>query len=122
MMSLLTTQRVIANGLAQLRFAEVWPEIRDRADRDERTIRRLDTPKLFELREILRQIVLEQGRKVVIFSSWRRMVKLAHWATEQILAEEGLRVVAVVLAAAVVRVERDAEPDPTCVAARWRPE
>jgi hypothetical protein len=27
LMSLLTTQRIIANGLAQLRFEEIWPDL-----------------------------------------------------------------------------------------------
>ena len=37
------------------------------------------------------QVVVEQGRKVVIFSHWRRMLKLAHWAIGDILEENGLR-------------------------------
>ena len=51
----------------------------------------LATPKLLELRQLVRQIVLEQGRKVVIFSQWRRMLNLAHWAVRDLLAEQGLR-------------------------------
>ena len=31
--------------------------------------------------------MLEQGRKVVIFSQWRRMLTLAHWAVSDLLAE-----------------------------------
>ena len=43
LMSLLTTQRIISNGLAQLRFEEVWPAIRScaaRGERDRRASRR----------------------------------------------------------------------------------
>ncbi len=36
LMSLLTTQRIISNGLAQLDFEEVWPAIRPRQSRGER--------------------------------------------------------------------------------------
>src|SRR5713226_4534175 len=39
------------------------------------------SPKLMELRELIGQLVLAQGRKVVVFSQWRRMLRLAHWAT-----------------------------------------
>src|SRR3954451_7352212 len=90
LMSLLTTQRIISNGLAQLRFEEVWPAIRPCAP-DEGLIKGLASPKLLELRQLARQIVLEQGRKVVVFSQWRRMLTLAHWAVSDLLAENGLR-------------------------------
>ncbi len=40
---------------------------------------------------MIRQLVLEQGRKVVVFSQWRRMLSLAHWAVGDLLAENGLR-------------------------------
>ena len=90
LMSLLTTQRIISNGLAQLRFEEVWPAIRPCAP-EESVIQGLSAPKLLELRQLVRQLVLEQGRKVVIFSQWRRMLTLAHWAVSDLLAENGLR-------------------------------
>ena len=51
-------------------------------------IQGLSSPKLLELRQLVRQIVLEQGRKVVIFSQWRRMLSLAHWAISDLLAEQ----------------------------------
>jgi len=90
LMSLLTTQRIISNGLVQLRFEEVWPAIRACAP-EESVIQGLSAPKLLELRQLIRQIMLGQGRKVVIFSQWRRMLTLAHWAVSDLLAENGLR-------------------------------
>ncbi len=90
LMSLLTTQRIISNGLAQLRFEDEWPEIRRRSP-DEGVLKGLSSPKLLELRQLFRQVVLEQDRKVVIFSQWRRMLTLAHWAVGDLLNERGLR-------------------------------
>jgi superfamily II DNA or RNA helicase len=90
LMSLLTTQRIISNGLAQLRFEEVWPAIRPCAP-EESMIKGLSSPKLLELRQLVRQLVLEQDRKVVIFSQWRRMLALAHWAVGDLFAEHDLR-------------------------------
>ena len=90
LMSLLTTQRIISNGMAQLDFLEVWPAIRSRRP-DESVIKGLSSPKLLELRQLIRQLVLDQGRKVVVFSQWRRMLTLAHWAVSDVLAEGGLR-------------------------------
>ena len=89
LMQLLTTQRIIANGLAQLEFKQVWPTLQGRTPGD-RLLRRLASPKLGELRELVTQLVLEQGRRVVVFSQWRRMLKLAHWAVSDRLAEADL--------------------------------
>jgi hypothetical protein len=90
LMSLLTTQRIISNGLAQVRFEEVWPSIRKCAP-EESMIRGLCAPKLLEMRQLVRQLVVDQGRKVVVFSQWRRMLHLAHWAVSDLLSENKLR-------------------------------
>jgi superfamily II DNA or RNA helicase len=90
LMMYLTTQRIISNGMAQLNFETIWPTIRDRAP-DENVLKGLFAPKLSELRQLVRQIVLEQGRRVVVFSQWRRMLALAHWAVADLLAGERLR-------------------------------
>jgi superfamily II DNA or RNA helicase len=90
LMSLLTTQRIISNGMAQLQFEGLWPTIRGRRPEDA-LIQGLSAPKLIELRQLARQIVIEQGRKVVIFSQWRRMLSLAHWAVGDLLGDNGLR-------------------------------
>jgi superfamily II DNA or RNA helicase len=90
LMTLLMIQRIISNGLAQLQFEHVWPAIRD-CPPDESVLRGLSAPKLLELRQLVRQLVIDQGRKVVIFSQWRRMLSLSHWAVGDILAEQSLR-------------------------------
>ena len=90
LMSLLTTQRIISNGLAQLQFEDVWPAISPRPP-EESVIKGLSSPKLLELRQLIRQLVVEQGRKVVVFSQWRRMLTLAHWAVGDLLAEGGFK-------------------------------
>jgi len=90
LMSLLTTQRIISNGLAQLDFEGIWPTIHNRAP-EESVLKGLSAPKLIELRQLVRQLVLEQGRKVVVFSQWRRMLTLAQWSVSDLLRDEGLR-------------------------------
>ena len=91
LMSLLTTQRIIANGLAQLRFTEVWPGVSGVEEPDEALLVSLGTPKLVELRPIITSLVVEQGRKLVIFSQWRRMLRLAAWCVAPILRGVGAR-------------------------------
>jgi superfamily II DNA or RNA helicase len=90
LMSLLATQRMIANGLALAAFATAWPGIRDRAP-TAAIIESLDAPKLLELRELLSSLVLTQQRKVVVFSQWRRMLELAAWSVSDLLACVGKR-------------------------------
>jgi hypothetical protein len=91
LMTLLTTQRIIANGLAQLRFEEIWPDLSRIERPTESTLKGLSCPKLLELRELIEQIVLDQERKVVVFSQWRRMLRLADWATRGVLARSNVR-------------------------------
>ncbi len=89
LMSLLTIQRIICNGIAQLQFEEIWPTLRDRKP-DESALQGLASPKLIELRQLVQQVVIGQGRKVVVFSQWRRMLNLANWAVRDLLEENGL--------------------------------
>jgi hypothetical protein len=91
LMKLLMTQRMISNGLAQVRFETEWPRIAAIARPDETVLRSLDSPKLLELREVVAQIAVQQRRKIVVFSQWRRMLALAHWAVRDLLEDEGLR-------------------------------
>jgi hypothetical protein len=90
LMSLLATQRVISNGMAQLNFNETWPELRLRAPTP-KLLESLAAPKLSELRELVGSLVVTQKRKVVVFSQWRRMLELSAWAVSDLLAPEGLR-------------------------------
>jgi hypothetical protein len=82
----------VCNGLAQLEFEQVWSECANQKP----TPRRLDmmcSPKLGELRQLVSDIVIEQGRTVVIFSQWRRMLRLASWAVSDLLSAADLRAV-----------------------------
>src|SRR5262249_35177872 len=91
LMSLFTTQRVFCNGLAQLRFDEIWPSLTAAERPTESLLQSLFSPKLVELRDLLAHIAVTQGRKVVVFSQWRRMLKLSSWAVSDILADAGVR-------------------------------
>jgi hypothetical protein len=43
------------------------------------------------MRELVRQLVLDGGHKVVVFSQWRRMLQLSSWAVSDLLDDSGLR-------------------------------
>ncbi len=91
LMSLLTTQRIIANGMAQLQFEETWPALSALTSVEESALQELASPKLGHIREILTQVVVQQKRKAIVFSQWRRMLTLAHWSVKDVLGRAGLR-------------------------------
>ena len=92
LMSLLTQQRIISNGLGQVRFDEMWPAYA-KARPEPALLDGLFAPKLMELRRIVESVVVEQKRKVVVFSQWRKMLRLAAWAVGDILGDAGHRAV-----------------------------
>ena len=91
LMSLLNTQRVVANGFAQHAFEELWPSLEEQRP-TERRIASLGMPKLDRLHELIEGLVVEQGRRVVVFSQWRRALRLARWRIEPMLRAAGVRV------------------------------
>jgi superfamily II DNA or RNA helicase len=91
LMQLLNQQRMICNGMALRDFVEVWPTIERTRRRSESALAKLDSPKLIELRDRIVDLVVTQQRKVVVFSQWRRMLRLAAWVTGDALARAGVR-------------------------------
>jgi superfamily II DNA or RNA helicase len=93
LMQLLTTQRIICNGLAQLRFDDEWPRCNQARRPTPALLESLCAPKLSALRGLIEQVVLAQGRKAVVFSQWRSMLRLCEWAVRDLLAAAGQRAV-----------------------------
>jgi hypothetical protein len=92
LMQLLAQQRIISNGMAQYRFDDVWP-VYSRAVADQALLATLSSPKLSEFRRLIADLALTQERQVVVFSQWRKMLQLAHWAVADLLEDAGLRAV-----------------------------
>ena len=90
LMRLFTEQRIIANGMAQFSFVDLWPGIA-KAKPEPALLEGLSMPKLAELRLLLQQVVIAQGRKVVVFSQWQRGLQLAAWAVGDMLSKAGVR-------------------------------
>jgi hypothetical protein len=93
LMQLLTTQRIICNGLAQLRFDDEWPRCNQAPRPTPALLESLCAPKLSVLRGLVEEVVLGQGRKAVVFSQWRSMLRLSEWAVRDLLAAAGQRAV-----------------------------
>lgn len=92
LMQMLTTQRMLCNGLALARYSELGTGLENKRP-TEAVLESLSSPKLGEFRELVENLALTQERKVVVFSQWRRMLALAHWAVKDLLAKEGVRAV-----------------------------
>ena len=86
-MSLLTHQRIIANGLAQLRSRRSGRPVERSSGPTRRTLQGARRARSSaSCASSSAQLVVEQERKVVVFSQWRRMLRLAHWAVRDVLA------------------------------------
>jgi superfamily II DNA or RNA helicase len=92
LMQLLNTQRIICNGLGQLRFEQEWPRLAPAAP-TQALLGGLFSPKLAAFRGLVEQITVQEGRKMVVFSQWRRMLRLAEWSVRNLLGDAGLRAV-----------------------------
>jgi superfamily II DNA or RNA helicase len=92
LMQLLTQQRIISNGLGQVEFEGLWPSY-EKARPTQALLDGLFSPKLHELRRLIGDLCLQQGRKVVVFSQWRRMLRLSEWALRDVLGDAGIKAV-----------------------------
>lgn len=83
LMQLLNQMRIVCNGLAQFNFEQTWNSLKDDVHRESR-LPGLFSPKLVEFRNLIEGL-LSQNVKVVIFSQWKRMLRLAHWSVEDLM-------------------------------------
>lgn len=90
LMSLLTRQRMICNGMAQIEFQDAWPRCQS-ARPTPAFLEGLFAPKLSVLRGLVEQVVIGQRRKAIMFSQWRNMVRLSEWAVRDLLAAADMR-------------------------------
>jgi superfamily II DNA or RNA helicase len=92
LMSLLTRQRMICNGMAQVEFQQDWPRCQT-AQPTNAFLETLFAPKLSMLRGLVEQVVIGQQRKAVVFSQWRNMIRLSEWAVRDLLTRANARAV-----------------------------
>ncbi|MEM9191776.1 MAG: DEAD/DEAH box helicase [Myxococcota bacterium] len=85
LMALLTRQRVIANAMAQHEFERVWPRLETTAVVD--VEKQTGSRKLAAFRKLAIDLIAG-GEKLVVFSQWRRMLVLAHWAIQDLFLPE----------------------------------
>ena len=90
LMAELTSMRLVANGLLLYEWGKVEAAIRS-GRYDVRLLARYPSPKLAEVGYALESLLAQPGAKIVVFSQWERMLRLAAWATRATLERAGAR-------------------------------
>jgi len=90
MLQALTHMRILSNALAQHDWARVAARLADPAPPTRAEIRALGSPKLEEFARVLEDLLDDCDGKVVVFSQWERMVRLASFVARDALARREL--------------------------------
>lgn len=88
---LLTGMRVVCNAYGQYDWKAVEGEVLAARALGGALKARIGSPKLEEFRRVLAELLEVPGRKVVVFSQWERMLRLAELYARDVLAEKGSR-------------------------------
>jgi SNF2 family DNA or RNA helicase len=82
----LTGMRILCNAWAQYAWAEAAPRLVPGMDP-----RLLHSPKLEEFARVLEDLLDQSEEKIVVFSQWERMLRLAQWVAGEALERRDLR-------------------------------
>jgi SNF2 family DNA or RNA helicase len=85
LLSALTRMRMLCNAYAQDAWDSWEARLADRRPPDARELRAIGSPKLQEFRHVLEELLDESEEKIVVFSQWERMLRLARFATRDLL-------------------------------------
>ncbi|MBC7532465.1 MAG: DEAD/DEAH box helicase [Oligoflexus sp.] len=92
LMSSLTKMRIVSNGLAQYEFEGYWESIAKKSP-TEKILKELFSPKLGIFRNLIEGLLSQPDLKIVVFSQWRKALRLAHWAISDLLQLQGAEAV-----------------------------
>ena len=87
----LNGMRILCNALAQHAWDRFEDQIRRADGNGARDVKMLHSPKLEEFVDVMEELLEESEAKIVVFSQWERMLRLAHWSIEPILGARGER-------------------------------
>jgi SNF2 family DNA or RNA helicase len=83
--------RILCNAYAQYDWKLFERRLREPAPPSRNELRALGSPKLEEFARVLEDLVDETGGKIVVFSQWERMLRIAHFAARGLLQQRELR-------------------------------
>jgi SNF2 family DNA or RNA helicase len=87
----LTNMRVLCNAHAQFAWDQFQELLSQPEPADGGVLRSLGSPKLEEFVRALEDLLDESQEKIVVFSQWERMLRLAHFAVRGALEQRDLR-------------------------------
>jgi len=87
----LTSMRILCNAWAQFEFDQFASKVAGDAAATPEDLRMLHSPKLEEFARVLEDLLEERRTKVVVFSQWERMLRLAHYVVRGLLTRRGER-------------------------------
>jgi len=85
----LTSMRILCNAHAQHAWDSIEGRLRNPAPPTAGELRALHSPKLEEFVRVLEDLLEESSSKVVVFSQWERMLRLAQFVSREVLARRG---------------------------------
>ncbi|OIO07738.1 MAG: hypothetical protein AUJ52_09540 [Elusimicrobia bacterium CG1_02_63_36] len=114
---LLTTMRIVSNAYGQYEWKPLELDVLSAPRLTPALKEKIRSPKLEEFRRVMADLLDEPGRKVVVFSSWERMIRLADLYIRDLLAEKNAE--SVVFCGSVSQKKRAAlirrfTEDPAC--------
>ena len=87
----LTSMRILCNAHAQYDWEHHAPLLREAPPETTADLRALHSPKLEEFARVLEDLLEQSEEKLVVFSQWERMLRLAHFAVRAPLDRRDLR-------------------------------
>lgn len=91
LMMLLNSLRIVSNAYGQYDWKAIEAEVLAAKSLTPELKRKIGSPKLEEFRRIISDLLETPGQKVVVFSQWERMLRLAELAVRDLLAVAGAR-------------------------------
>jgi superfamily II DNA or RNA helicase len=86
----LTSMRILCNAWAQYEWSRAEPRLQTPPGA-EQDLRWIHSPKIEEFAHVLEDLLERPGAKVVVFSQWERLLRLAHYSVKPLLARRGER-------------------------------
>jgi SNF2 family DNA or RNA helicase len=87
----LTTMRILCNAWAQHEWSRFEARVLDGSPATHAEVKSLGSPKLEEFVRVMEDLLDDSGGKIVVFSQWERMLRLAHFAARELLDSRDLR-------------------------------
>jgi superfamily II DNA or RNA helicase len=84
----LTSMRILCNAWAQYEWDRSEHRLKD-AHTGEPDVRWIQSPKLEEFSHVLEDLLERPGAKVLVFSQWERLLRLAHYVVRPLLDRRG---------------------------------